>query len=224
MDFGDKSRGFASGEKQKEEPHHLDWPDSQSAEVVDIRRAGDAQGHREPGDERVVGKIPEEGRGGPTHAEPALEQPKQPGISANDGAHPPVKNETEESTDDPEGHLPSAHDLDQPGKAKALKGFALVGQRGCRHAGEGGIVAPETDSVTRVGNFTENALPEAARGGAELVPKGFQMPEGGGDVGPARAATLSGLMRGEHGLNDGTNDVHEGPKILRRVMSNWKGR
>ena len=42
------------------------------------------------------------------------------------------------------------------------------------------------------------------------MPKGFQVPEGSGDVGPARAAPLSGLMHGEHRLNDGTNDVHEG--------------
>ena len=91
MDVGDKSRCLASGEKQQEEPQYLDWPDSQSAEVVDILRTGDAHGHREPGDERVVGEIPEEGKGGPENAKPALEQPKQPGLSANDGTYPLLK-------------------------------------------------------------------------------------------------------------------------------------
>ena len=54
-------------------------------------------------------------------------------------------------------------------------------------------------------------MPCQITGGSRgLVPKGLEVPEGGGDAGPARAAPLSSMMYGEHMLNDGTNDVHEG--------------
>ena len=58
MDVSDESCGLSSGENQQEKPHHLDWSDSQSAEVVDIRGASNAKSDRKTGDKWVIGEIP----------------------------------------------------------------------------------------------------------------------------------------------------------------------
>ena len=57
----DEPGRLACGEEQQEEPHDLHRPDRQCVEVVDIGGAGDANGHGEPGNERVVREVPEKG-------------------------------------------------------------------------------------------------------------------------------------------------------------------
>ena len=42
------------------------------------------------------------------------------------------------------------------------------------------------------------------------MPERFEVPKRSRDVGPARAPALGGLVLGEHGLDKGANDVHEG--------------
>ena len=146
--------------RQQEEPHDLHRPDRQLTEIVDVGGAGDAKGHCEPSDERGVREVPEKGKGRPAHAKPTLEKPKQPMLATDDGARASFADEAEKGTDDPEGHLPSTHDLDEPGEAEAFNGLALVSERCGRHAGKGGIIAPATDNVARVGGLPENACPE----------------------------------------------------------------
>ena len=213
--------------KSSREPHDLNRPDCQCAEVVDVSGAGDAKGHREPGDEWVVGKTPEKGRGGPAHAEPALEGLSSPGFPRMMARTPLLymrqrkAQMTQRGIGHPRMTLTRQARL-RRSKALLWSASVAAGMRaraGSSHprqtVSHGSAASPRKPFQRSLG----------AAGG--LVPKGFQMPEGGGDVGPARAAppTGSGLMHGEHGLNDGTNDVMRADqKILRRVLGNWRGR
>ena len=70
-------------------------------------------------------------------------------------------------------------------------------------------MAPEIDNVARVGGLPENAGPQGTGAARGLVPERFKVSECGRDVGTARTPTLGGLMLGEHGLDDGADNVHE---------------
>ena len=86
------------------------------------------------------------------------------------------------------------HYWSQPSKAETLKGLTLISQGGGRHAGKGGVVASTTHSIAGISSLTKDALPEIARGGRGLVPKRLEVLECGGDVRPAGAAQLGGLV------------------------------
>ena len=83
-------------------------------------------------------------------------------LAADDGSDPPVKDEAEKRADSPRGHLPPAHDPNEPREVESLKGFALVGKCGGGHSGEGGVMTAEAHGVAAVSSIAEYAGPERA--------------------------------------------------------------
>ena len=71
----DESGSLAGRKKEKKKAHNLHGSDSQGTEIIDIGRTSNAQGNGESSDEGIVGEIPTKGRGRPSHAKTALEEP-----------------------------------------------------------------------------------------------------------------------------------------------------